>query len=98
PPGDLGRRREGKQGVHEDPLSRTGDHRAAGRRPGRDLTLPELIGTGVWPHRGDVHVNRKRTAAHLSLIAPRSHSAAAVNSAMTLSSRFRATTDASSLP
>ena len=40
PGGDLVRVLGGQQGVDEDPLGRTGDQRAAGRRPGGDLTLP----------------------------------------------------------
>src|SRR5207253_6316309 len=64
PGGDLVRVLEGQKGVDEDPFGRPGDQRAAGRRPGRDFTLPELIGIGVRPHRGDVDVNRKRTGAH----------------------------------
>src|SRR5438105_13824861 len=66
PGGDLVRVLEGQKGVDEDPFGRPGDQRAAGRRPGRDFTLPELTWTGVWPHRGDVDVDRKRTGAHIS--------------------------------
>src|SRR5437870_1232652 len=67
PGGDLVRVLEGQQGVDENPFGRPGDQRAAGRRPGRDFTLAELIGTDVRPHRGDVDVNRKRTGAHVSV-------------------------------
>jgi hypothetical protein len=72
--------------------------RLQGRCPGRDFTLPELVGTGVRPHGGDVDVNRKRTGAHISYASRRYSSdvedARATGSARnrwTLSSSERAT-------